>query len=113
MKKPILIITVLSILLNIGLIYLFILKGDTVISNDNRTEIKMSENNKDFVLAEMRDFLESVQKINEGILTNNPKLIIEAGQKSGGSVIAHAPKGLLKSLPGGFKAIFLNMLQLN
>lgn len=105
MKKGILIIAILSILINIGLIYLFVIKGSTKKTNDTRTTILMTEQNKDFVLAEMRDFLESVQQINEGILNDDSDKIINAGNKSGGSVIAHAPKGLLKTLPGGFKAL--------
>lgn len=94
-----------SIILNIALIYLFIIKGDTVETEDGRVEVQMTEDNRDFVFVEMRDFLESIQKINKGILTNNPKLIIEAGNKSGGSVIDHAPHGLLRSLPIGFKKL--------
>jgi len=105
MKKIIPIIAITSILLNIGFIYLFLIKGETMKSNDHRTAITMSEGNKDFVLAEMRDFLESVQQINEGALENNPAKIIAAAKKSGGSVIEHAPKGLLKTLPSGFKKL--------
>ena len=105
MKKATLTILIFSILLNIGLIYLFVIKGETTKSNDNRTAVLMSEGNKDFVLEEMRDFLESIQQINEGIQENTPEKIINAGNKSGGSVITHAPKGLLKSLPSGFKAL--------
>lgn len=105
MKKIMPIITIISILINIGLIYVFVIKGETVTLEDGRSEIVMSVENKEFVMDEMRDFLESVQQINEGLVTNNPKLIIEAGKKSGGSVIAHAPKGLLKTLPSGFKAM--------
>ena len=81
------------------------IKGNTVPSKDNRVAIALSESNKDFALAEMRGFLESVQKINEGILNNNPDLIISGGKKSGGSVIAHAPKGMMKALPSGFKKL--------
>ena len=103
MKKPITILAVLSILLNLGLIYFFIFKGETVTTTDGRTAIIMTPSNTDFVLNEMRDFLESVQQINEGILTNNAQKVIDAGKKSGGSVIDHAPKGLIKSLPIGFK----------
>ena len=96
---------ILSILLNIGLLYLFVIKGETTKSNDSRTAVLMSEDNRDFVLEEMRDFLESIQQINEGVLENKPEKIINAGTKSGGSVIEHAPKGLLKTLPSGFKAL--------
>lgn len=103
MKKSI--TTVLSILLNIGLIYFFIFKGQTVKSNDSRVAVTMSADNTDFVLDEMRDFLESIQQINEGILTNDAQKIIDAGKKSGGSVIEHAPKGLIKTLPIGFKKL--------
>ena len=105
MKKATIIITILSVILNVILIYFFVIKGNTTKTKDGRIEVMMTENNKDFVLEEMRDFLESVQKINEGILKNNPKLVIEAGLKSGGSVIEHAPHGLIKSLPLGFKIL--------
>ncbi len=106
MKKTTLIIATVSLLLNIGLIYVFLIKGETAeVSNDYRTAITMSEANKDFVLTEMRDFLESVQQINEGLLENNPEKIIAAGNKSGGSVIEQSPKGLLKTFPSGFKAL--------
>jgi len=105
MKKPITILAVLSIFLNIGLIYFFVFKGNIAKINDSRTELIMSPSNTSFVLDEMRGFLESVQQINEGVLTNNAQLVIDAGKKSGGSVIAHAPKGLIKTLPIGFKKL--------
>ena len=105
MKKPITILIVLSVLLNISLIYLFIFKGETTKTNDNRIAVVMTPDNTDFVLNEMRDFLESIQQINEGILNNDARKIIDAGKKSGGSVIDHAPKGLIKSLPIGFKKL--------
>lgn len=105
MKKSILILSVLSILLNIVLIYLFVIKGNTVKSEDNRIAISMSKSNSEFVLEEMRVFLESVQQINLGLLNNDSSLIIKAGKTSGGSVIAHTPKDLLGSLPIGFKTL--------
>ncbi len=67
--------------------------------------MKLSKNNRDFVLAEMRGFLESVQLINNGIVNNDVSKVIEGGKKSGGSVIAHAPQGMMASLPMGFKKI--------
>ena len=103
MKTTVTIALILSVILNITLIYIFVYKGEITTSTDNRTELQMSDANRDFVLLEMRDFLESVQQINEGILNNNPELVIKAAAHSGGAVIAHTPQGLLKSLPIGFK----------
>jgi len=105
MKKIIVLIITLSLLLNIILIYVFIIKGDTFQSKDNRIALSMSESNKEFVLDEMRVFLESIQQINEGLSTHNTEKIIKACQVSGGSVIEHAPKGLLKTFPIEFKTL--------
>ena len=94
-----------SLLFNLGLIYFFMFKGETVQLQDGRTGIMMTTENKEFVLDEMRNFLESVQKINYGLLNDDPESVAEAGRKSGGSVIAHAPKGMMKSLPSNFKSL--------
>ena len=105
MKKIIIAVAVLSIIVNVGLVYLFVVKGETAKASDGRTAIMMTEGNRDFVLDEMRGFLESVQQINEGLLEGDATKIINAGKKSGGSVIEHAPNGLMKSLPSGFKSL--------
>lgn len=94
---------VMSLFLNIGLVYVFLIKGKTVDSDDHRMAIEMSEEHTDFVLKEMREFLEGVQQINEGIIENDARKVIEAGKKSGGSVIQHAPQGLVRTLPLNFK----------
>ncbi len=105
MKKGILILAIASVLLNIALVYMFILKGATIESNDIRINIAMTESNREFVMDEMRVFLESIKDINEGILNNDPEQVIKASEISGGSVIDHAPPGLLKTLPVGFKQL--------
>ena len=112
MKNLLKIITISSIILNIVLIYLFVIKGSTFESKDTRTGIKMSESNKEFVLDEMRTFLASIEQINEGLLENNPQTIIDAGLISGGSVIENAPNGLLKTFPIGFKTLGFSTHQL-
>lgn len=106
MKKIIPIALILSLIANIFLIYKFFIKGDTyTYEGDQRMTIKMKYDHREFVMAEMRTFVESVQKINEGIMTENPQMIIEAGKRSGGAVGDHAPEGLIKSVPLGFKKI--------
>lgn len=105
MKKVHTLITIISLLLNIGLVYFFVFKGNTVKSEDGRTAVIMSPANKNFVLNNMRHFLEGVQEINQGINENDPSKVIAAGEKYGGSPVDEAPKGLVKSLPIDFKKI--------
>lgn len=104
MKKIIPFFLLLSVFLNVGLIYKFFYAGETVsLAKDGRSEIKMTSENREYVMAEMRGFLESVQKINEGIAKNDPKIIEKVGQESGSCKVDGVPKGLIKSLPFGFK----------
>ncbi|PWH86648.1 hypothetical protein [Brumimicrobium oceani] len=105
MKKLLPIFLTVSVLLNLGLVYFFFIKGDTVQAEDNRTAIAVSPDNRDFVLAEMRLFLESVQQINQGIIEEDAGKVAEAGVQSGGSAVDHAPPGLVKSLPMAFKTL--------
>ena len=103
-KKIISVLLLISIALNVGLIYQFFHKGEKVVpAKDGRSEIKMTPENREYVMAEMRGFLESVQKINEGIAKNDPKIIEKVGQESGSYKVDGVPKGLVKSLPLGFK----------
>lgn len=104
MKKIIPLFLLLSVFLNVGLIYKFFYAGETVsLAKDGRSEIKMTPENREYVMAEMRGFLESVQKINEGIAKNDPKIIEKVRQESGSCKVDGVPKGLIKSLPLGFK----------
>jgi|SRR5690554_1766669 len=105
MKKVLPVLLTISLLVNIALVYFFFIKGDSVKINDERTAIHVSEENKDFVLAEMRGFLESVQQINKGIIENDAETVISASKKSGGTAIDHAPPSLVKSLPLAFKTL--------
>ena len=90
----------------VGFEKFFIFKGKVAaITDDSRVVVELTEGNADFALDEMREFLESVQQINEGILNKNAEQIEKAAKKSGGLVIDHAPKGMLASLPIGFKEL--------
>lgn len=104
MKKIIPFFLFLSVFLNVGLIYKFFYAGETVsLAKDGRSEIKMTPENREYVMAEMRGFLENIQKINEGIAKNDPTIIEKVGQESGSYKVDGVTKGLVKSLPLGFK----------
>ncbi len=103
MKKIWFFVAIVSLLLNVFLVYFFMFRGDTVPSEDHRVEILMDEPGRDFALNEMRGFLESVQEIHDGMLGNDYKKISKAASRSGGAATHHAPPGLMASLPMGFK----------
>ena len=105
MKKIPVILAVLFFISTLTLIYIFIFRGNVVESNDDRVTIELTEGNADFALKEMRDFLESVQQINEGIMNKDSEQIFNAARKSGGSVVEQSPKGMMASLPIGFKKL--------
>lgn len=105
MNKVLIITTVFSIILNIVLLNRTTKSDYSTKSNDTRTAIKMSVENKEFVLGEMLEALINVQQINEGLLENDKIKIINAGKKSGNSVIDDTPKGFKETLPLGFKKL--------
>ncbi len=106
MKKLLVILVTFFFLTTIMLIYFFVFKGKVAATADNgRVVIELTQGNADFALDEMRAFLVSVQQINEGILNKNIEQIEKAAKKSGGLVIDHAPKGMMASLPIGFKKL--------
>ena len=105
MKKSAPILAIVFFLSTLFLIYFFVFRGSVIESTDTRVAIKLSESNTEFALKEMRDFLESIQQINEGILNNDEDQIYNAAKKSGNGVVAQTPKGMMGSLPIGFKKL--------
>ena len=107
MIKKILFISllVLSVGVNVVLIRKMFVGNTQVIPNDTRVSIIVSQSNKDFVMHEMRTFVEALHQIHVGIEQNDPALIAKLARASGGSVAGHAPAGLLASVPAEFKTI--------
>ena len=107
MIKKILFISLLliSVGINIVLIRKMFVGNTQKLPNDTRVSIIVSQFNKDFVMHEMRTFVEALHQINLGIEQNNPALIAKVAYASGGSVADHAPAGLIASLPIEFKTL--------
>ena len=107
MIKKILFISVLliSVGINIVLIRKMFVGNTQKLPNDTRVSIIVSQSNRDFVMHEMRTFVEALHQINLGIEQNNPALIAKVAHASGGSVADHAPAGLIASLPIEFKTL--------
>jgi hypothetical protein len=76
MKKASTILAIIFFLNTLFLIYVFVFRGGGVELNDNRVAIELNESNTKFALKEMR-----------------------------GEVVERVPKGMMASLPIGFKKL--------
>ncbi len=77
----------------------FIYTGKTELAADNRKALILEDFEKDFLLAEMRGFLNSVHQIIDGIEKDNMEQITKAAKNSGFSDVANVPTSLRGKLP--------------
>jgi len=104
MKKcPILV--ALLVLALLGMAYKFIIQGSTVVASDGRAAIQLTASEKDIVLAEMRAFLASVQKITQGVSSKDMKLVVSAAREVGRAAQQEVPGSLMGKLPVEFKKL--------
>ena len=105
MNKKCSVIITLLLLVIAGGVYKFIFQGSTSGSTDGRIAIVLDAGERDLVLAEMRLFLESIQKITTGIAGNDMELVTEYARKSGMAATVGMPGTLMGKLPLGFKKL--------
>ncbi len=105
MNKKCLAITVILLSIIAAGFYKFILQGSTAESDDGRTAILLDASERNLVLAEMRAFLTSVQKINQGVAEDNMELVAEYARKSGKAAQGEVPGTLIGKLPLQFKKL--------
>ena len=98
-------IIVLLLLVIAGGVYKFIFQGSVSGHTDGRIAVHLDAGERDLVLAEMRGFLESVQKISMGIAGNDMELVAEYARKSGMAATDGMPGTLVGKLPLGFKKL--------
>lgn len=103
-KKYWLVIALLTLII-IGGAYKFLIQGSVSQSLDGRTVIHLEASEKDFVLAEMRSFLISVQNIITGVSENNMTLVAEYAKKGGKIAQAEVPLNLMGKFPIAFKKL--------
>ena len=85
--------------------YMFVVKGAVAASEDGRTAIVLTADERALVLGEMREFLEAVKNITNGISSNDMKAVYAAGHKMGMAAAAGVPATLGAKLPMGFKKL--------
>ena len=105
MNKKCLTITVILLSIIVAGFYKFIIQGSSTQSTDGRIEILLNDNERNLVLAEMRAFLSSIQKINQGLSENNMELVTEHARNSGKAAQTGMPGTLVGKLPLKFKKL--------
>ena len=85
--------------------YLFVIRGAVTASDDGRTTITLSTGERDFVLAEMRVFLEGVQEITKGLAAKDMKAVVTVAKKFRPGNDGGMPISLMGKLPSEFRAL--------
>lgn len=99
----------LTVLLAVG--YVVVVRGSVAPSDDGRISIILEPGERQFMLADMRGLLESVQAVAEAAGANDMKAVAEAARKSGFGQHEEAPLAIRLKLPMEMKALGPTMHQ--
>ncbi len=86
----------------------FLTMANGVVAKDNddgRTPIVLTAQERNFVLGEMREFLQSVKIITMGVVNKDMKSIQAAGRKMGMAAAGGVSPALRNKLPDSFKKL--------
>lgn len=98
-------LTLVFALLSAGLVYTFLIRGDTVPASDGRTAILLAPGERDLVLTEMRGFLSAVQAITRASVEQDAGKAAAAARQVGMANQQEVPASLVAKLPLGFKKL--------
>lgn len=107
MKKSFWMLLLLSVAVNVGLVYKFILSGSTAQVTDQRTAILLNDSERELVLGEMRTFLSATQRIAAGISAEDMQAVAAAARSVGQAAAQAVPGSLMGKLPIEFKKLGL------
>lgn len=79
--------------------------GNVVPSEDGRTSVILTKDERNLILDEMRAFLVSVQGVSQAITENNMEKVAELAQKAGMAAEQGTPGSLLQKIPLGMKKL--------
>ncbi|HFQ14637.1 MAG TPA: hypothetical protein ENK40_07580 [Gammaproteobacteria bacterium] len=85
--------------------YKFIIAGSTLPASDGREALLLEPGERDLVLAEMRQFLASVQGITDGLTGKDMQRVAEAARGVGAAAQQAVPASLVGKLPLSFKKL--------
>jgi len=101
MKKALIISNIVFVASTLVLAYILLFTGTEMVKlpNDTRTTVKYEPDLRELVMSEMRDYLEVMYEIQQGLADNNPERIVAAASRQGDASIAETPARLLKLSP--------------
>ena len=98
-------VIIIVLLLIIGALAFIMTKGSVAPSNDGRTNVVLTKDERNLVLDEMRAFLVSVQGISQAITEKDMAKVETLGHKAGMAAEADTPGALLRKIPAGMKTL--------
>jgi hypothetical protein len=79
--------------------------GEVTPSEDGRTNVVMTKDERNLVLDEMRAFLVSVQGVSQAITENDMEKVADLAHKAGMAAEEGTPGALLQKIPLGMKQL--------
>lgn len=100
-KKILIISNIIFLILISVLVYILLFMGTEMVKlpDDNRIVVKYEPDLRELVLNEMRDYLEVMNEIQQGLANNDPDKIIKAATRQGQISLEATPVRLLKLSP--------------
>ena len=102
---------IIILLLTLATIGYKIAQGNVAPSDDHRTAVKLSKDERNLVLAEMRKFLITTQAVSEAITNNDLKLAAQLASEAGMQADKNTPGSLLFKIPLAMKTLGLDTHQ--
>ncbi len=100
-KKILIISNVIFVVIISILVYILLFMGTEMVKlpDDTRIVVKYEPDLRDLVLNEMRDYLEVMNEIQQGLTENDPDKIVKAATRQGQISLEATPIRLLKLSP--------------
>jgi len=100
-KKVLIISNIVFIVISVVLAYILLFMGTEMVKlpDDNRIVVKYEPDLRDLVMSEMRDYLEVINEIQQGLADNDPDKIVKAATRQGKISLDETPVRLLKLSP--------------
>lgn len=98
-------LTMVFVLATATLLYLFVIRGETLPASDGRKAVLLAPGERDLVLAEMRAFLVALQEISQAVVEQDAVMAAAAARRVGAAAQQGMPAGLAGKLPLEFKRL--------